>query len=270
VIESYIAPELAGLIDNRNLFNRVREMQGETFRQLASRRTIKTRIAGEFYFAKIHFSVGWAEIFKNLLQGRLPVLGAANEWIALNRLADAGVPTMKPVLFYRERKPFNPAAERSVIVTEALENKISLEDFSTADPLVKRRLLRRIAVMAREMHRAGINHRDFYLCHFLMDTGSEDNPVLHLIDLHRAQTRSRVPQRWLVKDLGGLLFSAFGKALTRRDLLRFMAVYRDRPLREILESETVFWRQVRARAVRLYLQSNDRLPDGIPELLGAS
>ena len=177
---------------------------------------------------------------------------------------------MKPVLFYRERKHFNPATERSLIVTESLENKISLEDFYTADPLVKRRLLRRIATMAREMHRAGINHRDFYLCHFLMDTGSENNPVLHLIDLHRAQTRSRVPQRWLVKDLGGLLFSAFDKSLTRRDLLRFLAVYRDRPLRRILESERGFWRQVKARAVRLHLQSNERLPDGIPELLEVS
>ncbi|MST95429.1 MAG: hypothetical protein EXS33_09230 [Pedosphaera sp.] len=40
---------------------------------------------------------------------------------------------------------------------------------------------------------------------------------LFVIDLHRAQLRDRVPARWLVKDLGGLLFSALDCGLTRRD-----------------------------------------------------
>ena len=93
--------------------------------------------------------------------------------------------------------------------------------------------------MARKMHRAGINHRDFYLCHFLMDEplALDQAPVLHLIDLHRAQIRQNVPRRWLVKDLGGLLFSAFEKGLTSRDLLRFMRLYSDRPLREVLAKD---------------------------------
>ena len=34
-------------------------------------------------FIKLHYGVGWREIFKNLLLGRWPVLGAKNEWRAL-------------------------------------------------------------------------------------------------------------------------------------------------------------------------------------------
>ena len=41
---------------------------------------------GSHYFAKIHHGVGWREILKNLLHLKLPVLGAENEWRALNLL----------------------------------------------------------------------------------------------------------------------------------------------------------------------------------------
>ena len=33
--------------------------------------------------------------------------------------------------------------------------------------LLKRVLVQRIATIARTLHGAGMNHRDFYLCHFL-------------------------------------------------------------------------------------------------------
>ena len=122
--------------------------------------------------------------------------------------------------------------------------------------------------MSRSMHEAGLNHRDFYLCHFLMDKEVKSQPVLHLIDLHRAQIRNTVPSRWLEKDLGGLLFSAFEKNLTRRDLLRFIKVYRKGRLRESLKAEAAFWQRVVARAKKLYLQDHDELPDEVVVLLG--
>ena len=131
--------------------------------------------------------------------------------------------------------------------------------------------------MARKMHKAGINHRDFYLCHFLMDVPSAEDPeearekdkrpVLHLVDLHRAQIRQNVPRRWLVKDLGGLLFSAFEKDLTRRDLLRFVRIYSDRPLREVLVKEAGVWDEVVERAIKLWLQDHDLLPGSVTRLL---
>jgi len=105
--------------------------------------------------------------------------------------------------------------------------------------------------MAGTMHRAGVNHRDFYICHFLLHT---DRPVtasdfrLSLIDLHRAQTRAQTPRRWRDKDLAGLYFSALEIGLTRGDRLRFLRNYFQRPLREILRDEAglLAWLQRKA------------------------
>jgi heptose I phosphotransferase len=83
---------------------------------------------------------------------------------------------------------------------------------------------------------------------------------LHVMDLHRAQIRARVPQRWLIKDLGGLYFSALEIGLTARDVLRFMREYRQRPLREILCDEKTFWGAVRRRAQQIYVRDHGREP----------
>ncbi len=54
-------------------------MQGEVFRQMASRKTIRVTLDGAPYFAKIHYGVGWWEIVKNLLhlKPRSSVLGTS-------------------------------------------------------------------------------------------------------------------------------------------------------------------------------------------------
>ena len=132
--------------------------------------------------------------------------------------------------------------------------------------LLKRALLGQVADIARRMHGAGMNHRDFYLCHFLVRDrdcrrwSGEDALSLVLIDLHRVQRRERVPERWLVKDLGGLLFSALDAGLTRRDLFRFVEAYEGKPWRESLSEKGVFWRKVWRNAVRLYVPFHGRQP----------
>jgi heptose I phosphotransferase len=267
-LNQFVSEELADIFDSEDLFSQVDQLNGESFREVANRRTIKTMIqtpAGEKpYFAKIHFGVGWSEIIKNLVQGRLPVLGARNEWLALLKLAEVGVPSMTPVLFCESG--FNPAQRRSAILTKSLENTISLEFYEPDCVQTKWKLTNRVALMGRAMHGAGINHRDFYLCHFLMVQDQVEMPVLHLIDLHRAQIRQRVPRRWMVKDLGALLFSAFDKKLTKRDLFRFIRAYRG-DLRASLESEGDLWREVVDRAKKLYLQDAEALPEDVVRLL---
>ena len=94
------------------------------------------------------------------------------------------------------------------------------------------------------MHGAGINHRDFYLCHFHLDlaTVDDEQPRCHVIDLHRAQQRDVIPRRWQVKDLAGLYFSAMDCGLRRRDLLRFLSRYTPGGLREALAGIVHFFR----------------------------
>ncbi|GAB1391891.1 lipopolysaccharide core heptose(I) kinase RfaP [Rhodocyclaceae bacterium] len=252
----YLEEPLRTLWADQDPFAAAEALQGEVLRALEGRRTLRTEIAGRGYYLKIHRGVGWGEIFKNLLSGRLPVLGAGNEWRALRRLTALGVDTMHPVAF--GARGSNPARQHSFIVTEELAPTISLEDYCRdwcavpPAPTFKRALIRRVAEMARRMHRGGVNHRDFYLCHFLLHLPIEARaPQLSLIDLHRAQVRNKVPHRWRDKDLAALYFSALEIGLTQRDRLRFLRSYFSRPLRTILCNEANLLAYLNREAARL-------------------
>jgi heptose I phosphotransferase len=260
-------PEFAGKLPaDSDAFDFIMRLDGELFRDMDNRRTLRFSLDGKRYFLKAHYGVGWKEIIKNLLQLRLPVLGARNEWLAIQRLESLGVETMTLVGF--GERGWNPARRESFVITEALEDTQSLEDFcgswedrppmTRAGIGLKRALIGRVAQVACRMHGNGMNHRDFYLCHFLLDCSGnvlEQSPAelrLSLIDLHRVQLRRRAPQRWVVKDIGGLYFSAMRIGLTRRDLYRFMMAYRNKPLRVTLGEDARFWEQCRGRAHALY------------------
>lgn len=246
------------LWQGRDAFAAVETLQGEVYRELEGRRTLRTEVGAHAYFVKIHRGIGWREIVKNLLSLRLPVLGARNEWLAIARLEQVGVTTMRAVA-YGERGR-NPAQQHSFIITEALAPTISLEDYCRNWPerpppvALKRALIRRVADMARRMHAGGMNHRDFYLCHFLLHTDPPPSAAalrLSLIDLHRSQVRSRTPRRWRDKDLAALYFSALEIGLTRRDLLRFLRGYFPQPLRDTLRDESALLRKLTQRAEKL-------------------
>jgi len=78
--------------------------------------------------------------------------------------------------------------------------------------------------------------------------------------LHRVQLRRRTPLRWIVKDIGGLYFSSMRIGLTRRDVYRFMKVYRNKPLRETLQADGKFWSRCRLRACSFYYSFYHELP----------
>ena len=105
--------------------------------------------------------------------------------------------------------------------------------------------------MVRDMHAAGINHRDCYICHFLLHlpfSGKEEVLKISVIDLHRAQIRAKVPRRWRDKDLIGLYFSSMNIGLTQRDIWRFMKVYFSAPLKDILKQEQGLLSQSRRKS----------------------
>ena len=249
-------------------FEKVRAISGEVFRNKEGRRTLRFTHAERSYFLKYHQGVGWMEVFKNLLQGRAPVVSARNEFQACILLAEAGVDTLSPAAY--GRKGMNPAAIESFLITDDLCRAVSLEDYcrhwAVERPSVSRkyRLLSKVMTMAKIMHGCGVNHRDFYLCHFLLvaetlEQGCSAKDIqCHLIDLHRAGLRKRVPQRWVIKDIAGLFYSAMDIGLTQRDLLRAMAVYSGGRWRETLVSDQEFWLAVKKRAEKLYEKDTGR------------
>lgn len=237
------------------LFDQLMALQGESFRALEGRKTQRVILNGKSYFIKQHRGIGWKEIFKNLMQLRLPVVSAKNEWCAIHELENAGVPV--PLIAGYGERGWNPATRQSFILMEELKPVISLEDlcrdWKTKPPRFsyKQQLIAMVADIARRMHACGMNHRDFYICHFLLDL-SQPQVKCFLIDLHRAQMRAKVPERWLIKDLAGLYFSSKEAGLTQRDLLRFMKHYRQQSLRDIVRIESNLWMKVKQRGDDLY------------------
>ncbi len=251
-----------------DLFSYAMQLQGEVFRDQPGRKTLRFISNGDGYFIKIHTGVGWREIFKNLLYLRIPILGAKNEWQAIQRLQAIGIDTT-PLVGYGSRGN-NPARQQSFVITRELTDMQSLEDLAKqwviTPPsfLAKRALIREIARIARLLHSHGGYHRDFYICHFLLPnsilanlSNKDKSCHLFLIDLHRMQWRRRPRQRWLIKDIAGLYFSTLGLALNRSDYFYFIQCYRECSAKIVLRREAVFWQAVNERAQGLWDKHKD-------------
>ena len=256
----WVDPEYRAVLDPRTIFDDMRAVDGEVFRQGKGRITLRFRLNGHHLFIKRHTGVGWWEIIKELLQGRWPVTSAINEWRALERLEILNISSLTPVAF--GKTGWNPARLYSFLVTRELENTISLEDVvkdwqKRRDFIhIKRALIHQVARLARRMHNNGLNHRDMYICHIHVSRDWLETPIgepeLSIIDLHRAQIRQSVPERWRVKDVASLYFSSMNTGLTHRDRMRFIKAYRQCKLAETLKNENQFWDDVQQRADRLY------------------
>jgi heptose I phosphotransferase len=155
---------------------------------------------------------------------------------------------------------WNPARRESFVVMKGLAERAVANEVLKEHPpaALKRMILRKVATSVRRMHDSGMNHRDCYLCHFHLpkrdwsEWDGTDDFESPLIDLHRAQIREAVPRRWLVKDLGALLFSALECGPTDRDLLLLWKTYLGQRWRETVRKDEGFWRRVWARALKFY------------------
>lgn len=282
---TFLREDLKALFPERTV-NDFLAIDGVTVKQeVASRRTYRFLRGGRAFYMKAHFGVGWREIFKNLLQLKRPVLGAENEWRAIRRFEQPEIAIETMGLAACGKQGWNPARQRSFIMTDALDETIDLEHWlpelakwpNRAERLrLKRAVIRRLGEIGRRLHGNGMNHRDFYLCHFRVDMSKADplpdiNDLhIYLMDLHRVGFYKRLPQRWAVKDIAGLLYSALydaqGLAVTAGDIRRFIAAYTGENWRRALVSRRRFWRDVLTRIIHTYQRDQGRPPE-LPDYL---
>ncbi len=253
-----------------DVFKQVLSLKGKLYRFKDNRKTLLFSHNGDNYFAKIHLGVGWKKIIKYLFQLKFPVLSAKNEWLAVQHLERMGINTT-PIAGYG-RKGINPAKIRSFIITKELNDIESLEDFSfywndmPPEYTLKKALIIKVAEIARIIHENNISHRDFYICHFLIDISAGIKHIkpkeikLYLIDLHRVQVHRRLPKRLQIKDIAGLYFSCMDIGLTKRDLFRFVRAYKNKPLKTVLFDEKNFWEKVNHRGIALYEKTFEKIP----------
>lgn len=251
-------PDFAAIAGQGDIFEYLKHLDGQVARKVENRETIRFELNHSAYYRKFHQGVGWREIIKNWVRLRAPILGAANEWHALNKLRDIGVDSLEAVAYGIRGK--NPARLESFLVTKELSGTIKLHEllqnrdrYLQLSYAKRKSITQRVAEIAKAMHSAGINHRDFYFCHFLIDEKSleEGSPIkIHLVDLHRAQIRKKVPTRWQVKDIASLHFSSLDLGVSSKEYLRFLSLYFDQPLRPLLASRLL--NRISTRSQKLY------------------
>ena len=220
---------------------------GVTYREVAGRSTVRIELgdpAGgrRALYLKRYTAVPWREKLRRALTSGSPVSLARREADNLYRVTDAGIASMLCVAFGEEfARGGRP--ERSFLATEEIAGAAQADkyceaafgkDRSRGATAARRRLVRGIGGLARNLHASRLSHRDFYLCHILVRPVQGGEYVLHLIDLARVAFHRRgLARRWIVKDLAALLFSSWPSAatfirspvFTRTDGLRFARAY---------------------------------------------
>lgn len=181
------------------------------------------------------------------------------EAINIGLLARYGVPSMSLVA-YGDR--LVRGGWESFVLTAELTGFLQLDHFLrrrfsvAADaPRPDRalaRLIEAVADAARRFHAAGLNHRDFYACHFFIRESLPEYFDVHLIDLQRVERRRRFRRRWVVKDLAQLAYSAPRERITATRRLAFMRRYlgvcRLRPAdKRLIRQVVAKWRAMERR-----------------------
>jgi heptose I phosphotransferase len=246
----FVSEEIRRNLMDKDSFVELMQLSGKAFRDVPGRKTMQVQIGGKSYFIKQHFGVGWGEIVKNLLSLKKPILGAMTEVKAIQKLNEIGIATT-PLVAYGQRG-CNPASSQSFVMTEDLGDIVSLEDLcadwknNPPDAAFKQKLIIAIAQLAAKLHGAGLCHRDFYLCHFILKKQAlEQGRIdLHLIDLHRMLQEQSSDGSTVMKDIAGLYFSAIDSGFEDEDWALFRQYY--------LPQTAGFWNKVKARAIQLH------------------
>lgn len=261
----------AALLARPDLFDYLMQVDGQTFRAVATRQTVKVKFGQRYYFIKRHNGVGWVEIFKNWMTFKRPVVSSRNEVKAIQALNHLNIPTT-PYVGHGVQGCV-PANLRSFVMTEDLGDIVTLEDvaltWKTQRPRLqyKRALIRRVAEIAGKLHANGIYHRDFYICHFCFKRGQDEQvtPQLYVLDLHRVEIHQPPAERMQIKDLAALYFSAMDAGLSRGDWLIFLKYYYsawpEQDWKKAMRS--ALWKQVNARALQLYAKYQRKMRSGV-------
>jgi heptosyltransferase-2 len=150
------------------------------------------------------------------------------EFESARELAAEGVKTPKVISYGEQWERF--FEKRSFIITEKIPNAESLERKlppcfngpATAEALkLRRNFIAQLASFVKKFHQTDYRHRDLYSSHIYYD----DDGNFHLIDLARAFKPILLGERFRIKDVAQLYYSAPARYFSRTDRLRFYLGY---------------------------------------------
>ena len=231
----------------------------------AGRNLAKTNLAS--YRERLEFQVNSPPITMFLKRYRkAPVLLQFKNWFChrsrasygffdfdlVNKLAALGINTPKTICYGEQWGMF--FEKRSFCITEKIPNAESLErklpDCFDAPHTVKNLKLRRdfiaeLADFVKKFHETKYRHRDLYLCHIFYN----DHSKFYLIDLARVFKPILLTERFRIKDIAQLYYSAPLRYFSKTDRLRFYLAYANR--HGLTKTDKVFIRKVKNKARRM-------------------
>lgn len=240
--------------DTSDPFDAMAQADGTVHRRGPRRETLEIAFGGERLFLKRHRGVGLGEVLKNWASLRQPVVGALREWSALGRLAALGLPAAERLAYGRRGRL--PTSRHSYLLMRPLPPAISLEDWLRGHPRrsARARAAREAGAFVASLHAGGLAHRDLYLCHlYRLEDGG-----LALLDLHRAVSGRPLAERWRVKDLAALLFSAHPFDPSPTELALFLEAYHAQPTAIAAARFDPFWQAIEQRAARFHAREDRR------------
>jgi heptosyltransferase-2 len=171
---------------------------------------------------------------------------------AARKLTAAGISTPKIISYGWQCGTL--FEKRSFCLTEKIPNAESLERklpccFSnprTSKALKPRRdFIARLAAFVRNFHATGLRHRDLYFSHIFYS----NNCRFYLIDLTRVFKPLILDERFRIKDIAQLYYSAPGQYFSRTDRLRFYLEYTGRS--KLTGKDKIFIRRVISKTQRM-------------------
>jgi hypothetical protein len=165
---------------------------------------------------------------KNWLSSKKRVACALAEVEAAHILAALGISTPKVIAFGQKSGPL--FEKRSFSITEKIPNAESLErklpdcfyaPRSILNLKIRRNFIAKLAAFIRKFHDTGYRHRDLYLAHIFYSAAGD----FYLIDLARTFKPLLLKERFRIKDIAQLHYSAQRRYFSNTDRLRFFLAY---------------------------------------------
>ena len=169
------------------------------------------------------------------------------------KLAEAGINTARNVAYgWQWGAVFE---RRSFVITEKIANAESLERklprcfnrHANAENLkLRREFITALADFVKRFHATGLRHRDLYFSHIFCD---DDSREFYLIDLARVFKPALLSERFRLKDIAQLYYSAPADYFSRTDRLRFYLALVSQ--NKLIDKDKVFIHRVTGKAQRM-------------------
>ena len=136
--------------------------------------------------------------------------------------------------------------KRSFIITGKIPDSVSLEEKIPEGFYRSRKIfIENLAEFVQKFHETGCRHRDLYLCHIFYNPQGQ----FTLIDLNRVFKPIVFSQKYRIKDLAQLYYSAPGRIFTKTDRLCFFLAYLQK--NRLSKKDKIVIRKIKSKAQQM-------------------